>query len=159
MHVNATGTPPAHAAVHKKFTQPAPAETPTTESGEGALAPVAPISSPPTLSPGTLGAAIEAQSPGRSGETPAARARALIAEHPELAEQPFGQIVSRLARGLEIPLPADEPEQAEEPAPAVADEDPTVAPISAEDQAALEIFSSLTDELGQILDEEQETGT
>ncbi len=43
--------------------------------------------------------------PGRSGETPAAAARALIADDPGLAELPFGQVVSALARGLD-PAPS-----------------------------------------------------
>jgi hypothetical protein len=47
--------------------------------------------------------------PGRSGETPAARARALIAENPGLADRPFGHIVSALARGLEVDLGLPDP--------------------------------------------------
>ncbi len=43
-----------------------------------------------------------AAAPGRSGETPAARARALLESDPSLAARPFGQIVSALARGLEV---------------------------------------------------------
>lgn len=63
------------------------------------------------LSSESLGAAIAAQSEqgvatvadhGRSGESPAAQARALIEADPGLAERPFGQIVSALARGLEV---------------------------------------------------------
>lgn len=72
------------------------------------------------LSQSNLGAAIGAQSdagdesgaviaPGRSGETPAARARALIAENPDLADRPFGHIVSALARGLEVDLDTPDP--------------------------------------------------
>jgi len=65
----------------------------------------------PPLSSESLGAAIAVQSDdevetaaarGRSGETPAARARALIESDPSLAERPFGQIVSALARGGEL---------------------------------------------------------
>jgi hypothetical protein len=124
MHVNANGTPPVHAAAHRRIAEPAPAEATTSQSdAQAASAPAAMTTSSPTLSAGTLGAAIEAQSPGRSGETPAARARALLAENPELADRPFGQVVSRLARGLEVPLPSDEPD---EPAPPVVGDEPAV---------------------------------
>lgn len=71
---------------------------------------------------------------GRSGETPAARARALLESDPSLAERPFGHIVSALARGLEVGAadaqaldgePSPEPEAAAEadPEQAVAEGD------------------------------------
>ncbi len=81
------------------------------------------------LSSETLGATIAAQAdggdeiegegataaaPGRSGETPAARARALLESDPSLAARPFGHIVSALARGLEI-APAGGGENSPEP--------------------------------------------
>lgn len=51
--------------------------------------------------------------PGKSGQSTAHRARALIEANPHLADQPFGQIVSRLARGLDplvdFPPPAPDP--------------------------------------------------
>jgi hypothetical protein len=43
----------------------------------------------------------------KSQSTPAFEARKALADHPELADIPFGQVVSLLARGL--PLPTDPP--------------------------------------------------
>jgi hypothetical protein len=94
------------------------------------------------LAPSNLAAAVDAQSAsgetaaaaplarGRSGETPAARARALVAEHPELADRPFGQIVSALARGLEVDLGADDPAEV----PADGADEGTVAAAPADDE-------------------------
>lgn len=40
--------------------------------------------------------------PGRSGETPSAKAREAIAQNPELENLPFGRVVSLIARGLPV---------------------------------------------------------
>ncbi len=90
------------------------------------------------LSSATLGATIAAQAegdgeiegaggataaPGRSGETPAARARALLESDPSLAARPFGQIVSALARGLEVaPADADADDGENSPEPVAGDD-------------------------------------
>ena len=74
---------------------------------------------------------------GRSGETPAARARALLESDPSLAERPFGHIVSALARGLEVgaaDAEALDGEQSPEPE-AAAEADPEQA-IAEGDEAA-----------------------
>ena len=97
------------------------------EHADSTLAGAAKVTATPTapLSQTNLAAALGAQSdagvesggasaaavaaPGRSGETPAARARALIAENPGLADRPFGHIVFALARGLEVDLGTPDP--------------------------------------------------
>lgn len=48
------------------------------------------------------------QGPGNATQSPAHRARALVAEYPHLAALPFGQVVSGLVRGnLDLTPPSD----------------------------------------------------
>lgn len=83
----------------------------------------APTGSPPvtdevTLSPQAK-AFIEGEGPGKSGSSPAHRARAAIAADPELAAMPFGKVVSGINHGVDsTPAAAPEPE----PAPVPVDE-------------------------------------
>lgn len=64
----------------------------------------------------------EPTGPGKSGSSPAHRARAAIADFAELADMPFGKIVSMLAKGLGFdslltppdPKPTEIPPQTEE---------------------------------------------
>jgi hypothetical protein len=112
------------------------ADTATPNANKGKGRPTVP------LAPSNLAAAVDAQSAsaetaaasplarGRSADTPAARARALIAEHPELADRPFGRIVSALARGLEVDLGADDPAEV----PADGADEGTVAAAPADDE-------------------------
>ena len=111
----------------------------------------------PPLSASSLSTALEAQSDaaeqpsepavgvtpgrGRSAETPAARARALVASDPTLAERPFGQIVSAIARGIAITSPNDEtgtaPDEPEPDVNVVPEVDPPATETPDEDLADL----------------------
>lgn len=120
----------AKAAEKTALTRPAaPQEAPR---GTAAAAAHNPVMPKPLLSPAALSVLTAAQeetaaqpetpaetpaaSHGKSADTPAARARAAIAADPSLAGQPFGKIVSMMARGLDLPAPpAPEPELVSEP--------------------------------------------
>lgn len=60
--------------------------------------------------------ALQATEHGKAENSPAAQARAAIADNPELADAPFGRIVSQIARG-ETPVVPPEEESAATDAP------------------------------------------
>ncbi len=111
----------------------------------------------------------EALRRGRSAESPAHKARAFLAENEDAGDLPFGQIVSRIARGIDpaeaSAQPADEGdatsgtgeaedgEEAEtEAVAAAADEGPREIPVESGDAAALSLLEQALD------DEEEDTG-
>ncbi len=114
---------------------------------------------------------------GRSGETPAARARALLESDPSLAERPFGHIVSALARGLEVGAadaqaldgePSPEPEAAAEADPEqavaegdeAADSDPGIEDQGLEAAVPeLAADAALAQALEEMLEEDDEGGS
>lgn len=83
--------------------------------------------------------AVEADAPpsppethGKSASSPAQQARAAIAEHPELGEMPFGQVVSLIARGQPLPiapLPSSSAGEGTDPAPVVSADDSVTAVV------------------------------
>jgi hypothetical protein len=126
----------------------APTEDPAGLPGPTAEA-TAPASNPAGLNSDQLFALQGEDSPGKSAQSPAHRARAAIEANPALADLPFGQIVSRLARGLELPtVQAADPAVTEDPT-APADQTPpsdqTAAPGDPASPGATSVDASAGD--------------
>lgn len=114
----------------------------------------------------------EALRRGRSAQSPAHQARAFLAENEGAEDVPFGQIVSRIARGIDpaeaFAQPAEEEAdaaagtgEAEETSEAVEDETETLAAATVEEDGALAAETGDAAALallqGALEDEDEET--